>query len=190
MLVCVCDPLARVGVDTLFPFPLTRSVVFERDDVESLPAATLCHLVDGDETLLIHKKRGVGEGLYNGVGGKVEPDETVREAAVREVEEEVRATPTGLADRGELDFRFGGEPFMYVHVFVADGLVGTPEETPEADPAWTAVDDVPYDEMWADDRHWLPHVLDGRSVAGRFRFSEGGERLLDWRLETESVDAG
>ena len=34
------------------------------------------------------KKRGFGAGKWNGFGGKVEPGETIVEAAVREVKEE------------------------------------------------------------------------------------------------------
>ncbi len=40
---------------------------------------------DGDRVLLGEKKRGFGAGYFNGFGGKVEPGETIREAAQREV---------------------------------------------------------------------------------------------------------
>lgn len=39
----------------------------------------------GSRVLLGQKKRGFGEGYYNGFGGKVEPGETVAQAAAREV---------------------------------------------------------------------------------------------------------
>lgn len=149
------------------------------------PATLLFPVVERDagrEVLLIRKKRGVGSGLYNGPGGKVEDGEGVREAAIRETREEVRASPEAVEYAGELDFRFGDEPFTYVYVYRAAGLDGTPEETPEADPAWFAVDAVPYGEMWADDRHWLPHVLAGNAVAGTFRFDADGDELLEWTL--------
>jgi 8-oxo-dGTP diphosphatase len=146
-------------------------------------ATLLFPVVDG-EVLLIRKKRGVGAGLYNGPGGKVEPGETPRECAVREPREEVRARPTGVEKLGELDFRFGGDPFTYVHVYRADGLRGAPQETPEADPEWRPVDALPYDEMWPDDRHWLSHLLAGEPFHGRFRFDDDGDELRSWDLET------
>lgn len=146
-------------------------------------ATLLFPVIDG-EVLLIRKKRGVGAGLYNGPGGKVEPGETPRECATRETREEVRARPADVTKLGELDFRFGEDPFNYVHVFRAGALHGTPRETPEADPEWFGVDAVPYDEMWADDRHWLPHLLAGERFRGRFRFDADGDELLEWELET------
>lgn len=38
--------------------------------------------------LLGLKKRGFGTGKWNGFGGKVEPGETIRQAAIREMKEE------------------------------------------------------------------------------------------------------
>jgi 8-oxo-dGTP diphosphatase len=146
--------------------------------------ATLLFPVVGGEVLLIRKKRGVGAGLYNGPGGKVEPGETARECAVRETREEIRAAPSGVEKRGELAFRFGSDPFTYVHVFRAAGLAGEPSETPEADPEWYPLDGVPYDEMWPDDRYWLPHLLDGERFFGWFQFDDEGDHLLEWTIET------
>lgn len=34
-------------------------------------------------------------------------------------------------------------------------------------PAWTAVDSIPYRDMWADDEHWYPFLLDAQ--ARRFK---------------------
>lgn len=148
--------------------------------------ATLCFPRRGDEVLLIRKKRGLGAGLYNGPGGKVEPDETVRECVVRELREEVGLEASDPEKRAELRFRFGDEPLMHVHAFVDDDPAGTAHETAEAIPTWVAVDAVPYEEMWADDRHWLPPVLRGGAVAGRFEFDADGEELLRWALTATS----
>ena len=38
-------------------------------------------------------------------------------------------------------------------------------------------DAIPYDEMWADDHLWVPHLLAGRRFAGRFVFD--GDVMLD-----------
>jgi 8-oxo-dGTP diphosphatase len=134
--------------------------------------------------LLIHKKRGVGAGLYNGPGGKVEQGETPREAAVRETREEVGLRVQDPEKLGELYFEFGGDPFMFVHVYRATEFAGEPVETAEADPEWFHRSAVPYDEMWADDRYWLPHLLDGEPFAGEFVFDEDGDELLEYDLET------
>ena len=74
---------------------------------------TLCFPVDTKGRILLgRKKRGFGVSKWNGFGGKIEPGETFRQCAVRELQEE-----TGLQTKAEdlelvglLDFRFTAEP--------------------------------------------------------------------------------
>ena len=143
--------------------------------------ATLTFVVRSSQILLIRKKRGLGAGKINGPGGRLEPGETPIECAVREVEEELRVTPTGLAECGELHFQFTDGYSIQVFVFTASACRGEAEETEEAIPLWTPLDAIPYHEMWADDELWLPRVLAGRSIFGRFLFD--GDRMLDHALE-------
>ena len=64
---------------------------------------TLVLLREDNRVLLGMKKRGFGAGKWNGFGGKLEPGETVVEAAAREVQEEcgltVNTTDLGTAHR-------------------------------------------------------------------------------------------
>lgn len=145
--------------------------------------ATLTYVERDGELLLIRKKRGPGAGLYNGPGGKVEDGETPREAARRETEEEVGVEPLGQEKVGELRFVFGDEPFMHVHVFVAAEHEGEPRESDEAAPAWMPSDALPYDEMWTDDRYWMPLMLDGAAFHGTFRFDADGDILEGFEVE-------
>lgn len=133
-----------------------------------------------DEVLLIRKKRGLGEGKINGPGGKVDEGETIEEAAIRETEEEVGLTPTNLQHRGELYFQFVDGLSIHCTVFVSDLYEGQLTETDEALPMWVKVDEVPYDEMWEDDRFWLPQVLEGESFQGRFTFES--DKMLSSQL--------
>ena len=65
---------------------------------------TLCLLKKDNEILLAMKKRGFGEGKYNGVGGKIENGETPEEAMLRETQEEIAVTPTKYEKVGFLEF--------------------------------------------------------------------------------------
>jgi 8-oxo-dGTP diphosphatase len=76
---------------------------------------TLCLLTRGnppDEVLLGYKRIGFGAGKYMGIGGKVESNETVVSAAVRELEEEtgIKAMEQDLHYVGHLTFRFPSTP--------------------------------------------------------------------------------
>ncbi len=56
------------------------------------------------------KKRGFGEGRWNGFGGKVNEGEGVEEAAKRELEEEVGVIVNEIEHMGVLDFEWKGKP--------------------------------------------------------------------------------
>lgn len=147
---------------------------------EPIDRATLVFVVLDGRVLLIHKRRGLGAGKVNAPGGRLEPGESPLAAAVRECEEEVLATPLGLAEAGELRFQFVDGHSIHVWVFRAQGLRGEPHETAEALPFWAPLDEIPYAQMWADDAIWLPHLLARRRFAGTFLFA--GDRMLDHQL--------
>ena len=134
--------------------------------------------------LLIRKKRGLGAGKINGPGGKIEPGETALESAIREAQEEIGVTPSELEERGLLHFQFTDGYSLQCTVFTARNFTGEPIETLEAVPMWFDFDRIPYDEMWEDDRHWLPEVLAGRTFTAWFEFD--GEKMLskDVRFDT------
>jgi 8-oxo-dGTP diphosphatase len=138
--------------------------------------ANLCFIVQGRQVLLIRKKRGLGAGKINGPGGKIEPGETALESAIREAQEEIGVTPSGLEERGELHFQFTDGYSLHCTVFIARGFTGEPVETCEATPMWFDFDTVPYHEMWEDDQYWLPQVLAGGTFVGWFDFD--GEKML------------
>jgi 8-oxo-dGTP diphosphatase len=138
--------------------------------------ATLLFVRRDGQVLLIRKKRGLGAGKINGPGGRIDGEETPLQAAIREVQEELRVMPINVEARGELSFQFIDGYALFVYVFSANDCIGEPQETDEAAPLWTPIDAVPFDQMWADDRIWFPHILNDRSFRGRFLFD--GDELL------------
>ncbi len=131
---------------------------------------TLMFIRDGGRVLLIRKQRGLGAGRINAPGGKIEAGESPLACAVRETREEIGVTVRQAALMAELRFVERVDQQWYGYAFVASDYDGVPTETVEATPHWFAVDDIPYDEMWEDDRLWLPHVLAGRFVKANFLF--------------------
>lgn len=133
--------------------------------------AVLVFLRDGDQVLLIHKKRGLGTGKVNGPGGRLEPGETWEDAARREVLEETGITIDRLAEGADLRFQFTDGYALQARAFLAWGWSGVLTPCDEADPFWHPVDCLPWDQMWADDALWLPQVLRGARVEARFVFA-------------------
>ena len=143
--------------------------------------ATLMLVIEPGRLLLIHKKRGLGAGKFNGPGGRIEPGETPIEAAIREVIEETCVKPLDVHPAGELRFQFVDGHSIHGYVFTARGIEGELRETPEAVPFWVPLSNIPYHNMWADDRIWVPLVLAGMPFVGRFLFD--GDQMLGAEME-------
>jgi len=139
--------------------------------------ATLLFVLQDGQILLIHKKTGLGAGKINGHGGRIDPGETAFQGAIREVQEELCVTPTGVRSAGELYFQFVDGYSLHGSVFTASGFEGTLCETREAAPIWTPLDSIPYERMWADDALWLPMLIEGKGFRGFFVFD--GDTMLD-----------
>jgi predicted NUDIX family NTP pyrophosphohydrolase len=146
---------------------------------------TLLFLVKKDrdtitDICLAMKKRGFGQGRYNGVGESadsrlgrkyIEKGETIEDATRREAEEEVGV----ITKCGELTFIFSHkeEWNQLVHVYLCESWEGEVMESEEMNPSWFSPSTIPYTEMRPDDIFWLPLVLDNKNVRGRFVFGEG-----------------
>ena len=125
--------------------------------------ATLCLLLKDKQILLAMKKRGFGVGKWNGVGGKVQVDEQIVDAIIRETKEEIGVDIINPHKVGVFHFIFPYKPDWNqdVHLFLAKEWNGAPEESEEMMPKWFDLKDIPYNEMWDDDRIWLPLILKG-----------------------------
>lgn len=148
---------------------------------------TLCLLVREGEVLLAMKKRRFGAGRWNGVGGKLEPGESIAEAAMREIKEEigVDVPEDKLTKVGALKFFFPESKKDWeqeVHIFVAREWQGEPAESEEMKPQWFRHSEIPFSEMWPDDIHWLPLVLAGKKVEGEFHFADEGDSFERFEL--------
>jgi len=137
--------------------------------------------------LLGYKKQGYGCGKYTGFGGKVETGETVLEAAVRELFEEtsIRVSESDLAHVGNLTFIFPYKPewTQEVYAYLLTDWIGEAVESREMIPRWFDLDDIPYEGMWEDGRYWLPPILAGKSVKGRFVFNADNDTLAEVGIE-------
>ncbi|KAF0687627.1 Aste57867_20611 [Aphanomyces stellatus] len=152
--------------------------------VKQFTLAFLLREHEGEKQVLLGmKKRGFGEGKWNGFGGKVEPtDKTIEDAAAREMTEEACIEVNGrdMLHKGTLVFTFTDKPeVMHVHVFQIHTYEGVPTETEEMRPQWYSYGSIPYASMWSDDKMWLPHLLDGRDIVGQFDFASDETTIVD-----------
>lgn len=150
--------------------------------------ATLGYVLSPDrrEVLLVHRNARPGDqhlGKYNGLGGKLEPDEDVVAGMRREILEEAGLDCTAMSLRGTISWPgFGkqGEDWLGF-VFLITGFTGTPPAcNAEGTLEWVPLARL-YDlPMWEGDRNFLPLVFDAdpRAFHGVMPYHDG--RMVSW----------
>lgn len=94
--------------------------------------------------LLGKKKRGFGAGNWNGFGGKLQPGESIENAAKREMQEECGVVIQAMEKRGIMRFTFAdGNDDLEVHLFAVTEAQGEPVESDEMLPQWFPIHQLP-----------------------------------------------
>lgn len=130
--------------------------------------ATLGYILsaDGKQTLLVHRNRRSDDqhlGKYNGLGGKMLPDEDIYQCLVREIHEEADIVCEKAVLRGTINWTgFGphGENWLGF-IYLVERFRGAPRTSnEEGDLVWVEVADLLKLPMWEGDRYFLPLVFD------------------------------
>ncbi|KAJ1648183.1 hypothetical protein LPJ64_000543 [Coemansia asiatica] len=139
--------------------------------------------------LLGRKKRGLGEGLWNGFGGKPDTGETMGQCTRRELEEKcgIRAekvTCVGILYMGDIN-----GPDFHIPVYTTAEYSGQIAETEEMEPKWfdASTEALPYDQMHQEAKLWWPTMLSGKLFIARFLFE--GEKVLNHNIQIVDVKA-
>ncbi|MDP9372805.1 MAG: NUDIX domain-containing protein [Chloroflexota bacterium] len=145
---------------------------------------TLIFLRHGDDVLLLKgaPTKRLWAGRYNGLGGHVEPGETIAAAALRECREEAGLAPEdieGLTLRALINVegdgaRVGG-PGVLLCVFVGVARTRAVAPSREGTPEWIPIADLGRVDLVDGDR-LLPRLLTGEGLLfGHQRYDGAGQ---------------
>jgi 8-oxo-dGTP diphosphatase len=132
---------------------------------------TLAYVLSHDRkrTLLIHRNSRKNDhhlDKYNGLGGKMLPNEDVVSCVRREILEEAGIECDEILLRGTINWTgFGPEGESWLgFIFRVDRFSGTPfTSNDEGTLSWVKIDRLDTLPMWEGDRHFLPLVFDDSS---------------------------
>ncbi|MEM7272946.1 MAG: 8-oxo-dGTP diphosphatase [Actinomycetota bacterium] len=162
---------------------------------------TLAYLWDrrADTILMVRRDARPDDdhfGKVNGLGGKLEPDESVVAGLRRELREEAGLELTSFALRGTVTWtNFGPKREQWLaFIFLVDGWDGVPPDTNEEGTLLTVprrqvlaacepdpgADALP---MWSGDRHFVPLVFDGDPRPFHGTMPYDGDEPIGWTVE-------
>lgn len=130
--------------------------------------ATLGYILSPDrkKTLMVHRNKRPEDqhlGKYNGLGGKMEPNEDIFQCLVREIKEEAGITCVETVLRGTINWTgFGpnGENWLGF-IYRIDRFEGVPKASnEEGELDWVDVDRLLELPMWEGDKYFIPLVFD------------------------------
>lgn len=141
---------------------------------------------DRKKVLLIHRiarKSDDHHGKYNGLGGKMEPQEDIATCMKREIYEEANIECLDLKLRGTINWTgFGpkGEDWLGF-IFRIDQFRGTPlSSNPEGKLEWIPVDQIEKLPIWEGDRYFLKLVFDDDPRAFHGYMPYNNDKPLSW----------
>lgn len=116
---------------------------------------TICFIRRGDELLMLHRRRPPNQGLWNGVGGRLEPGEDPVTGCLREVREETGFILHSVRFAGIVKWTNDG-----MYVFTADAPEGEPVACDEGALAWKPIEWVfTSGEVVVNVCYYLPSML-------------------------------
>lgn len=152
--------------------------------------ATLALILSGNDVLLGRKRNEeIGNGYWNGPGGKKRRDERKRHCLVRETWDEVRVRlfPEYLEHVAYIESFADGIFFQEFHIYATRVFEGMPRETEYMEtPAWFPADTLPFGQMHEGDRHFWPQALraaddPASKFSGKIWYERPGAGFIDFQ---------
>jgi 8-oxo-dGTP pyrophosphatase MutT (NUDIX family) len=144
------------------------------------PGFTLCFLLHAENVLMLHRRFPPNQGLWNGVGGHIEPGETPRQAVMREVAEETGYHIENPQFAGLLTWEGFEIPPGAIAIFTAEVPHPNFVTNYEGNLAWKPRDWACMSPEVVDNIHvFLPQILAGIGpLHYHFRYQDG-QRVED-----------
>jgi 8-oxo-dGTP diphosphatase len=150
------------------------------------PRYTLCFLTRADQVLLLLRSNPPNAGLWNGVGGHIEPGETPRQGMLREITEETGYPVTEVDFRGVLtwngfEIQDGG---LYIFTAAVDRLT-PPAELPASEGrlAWQPREWLLSGTKVVENIHYFAPYMLTPGPALHFHFDYHGHTILSHAVQ-------
>jgi len=160
----------------------------------------ICFIKRGEEILLLNREKSSWMGCWNGIGGKLEAHETIRESMIREIQEETQIDIDDLRFKGMITWtvdkvNYGGM-YIYLAEVPVDFEYPAPIRTDEGILDWKTVPWIMHPEnhgIATNIPHTLPMILEDPKCYDHHCIYEGSQfkqmtsHVIDARVEHDGA---
>lgn len=152
---------------------------------EDIKELAICHVIkSGSELLLIKAEEGISKGKWDAPTAEITKGESPAKAAITAVFQQTGLYVSKVTPHGTIRlFLNGKNEYTYrLHVYSTKLFTGDLKPNIKGEARWFAFSDIPFYEMWADDKYWLNHVLQGKEFEADFFFDEKNENIAKYQI--------
>jgi 8-oxo-dGTP diphosphatase len=130
----------------------------------------ICHVIKGDSILLIRPDTGIGKGKWNAPYGEMNAGEKPNKSAIRNVFQKTGLYVNKTFYHGTIRLFLNGKvEYTYkLQLFSTRLFSGDIKPNMEGEARWFKTSEIPYYEMWADDKYWVNLMLQGKKFDADF----------------------
>lgn len=144
---------------------------------------TLAYIEKDNKYLMLYrnkKKNDINEGKFVGIGGKLEKDESPKEACIREIKEETNLDAPNPIYQGMITFVNDICETELIFIYLVKEFAGEIHECNEGELHWIAKDQILNLNLWAGDRYFLEPIINGQLESPiDYKFVYSNDELIE-----------
>lgn len=151
----------------------------------ALKELVLCHVIKNGTVLLIKSNEGINKGKWNAATGEMAQGERPDKSAIKNLYQQTGLYATKTVENGTIRLFLNGknEADYRLHIYSTKVFSGDIKPNMENEVKWFGPSDIPYYEMWPDDKYWIDLVLQGKKFDADFFFDEKNERIVKYQIK-------
>ena len=154
----------------------------------------ICHVIKNGTLLLIKGEEGINKGKWNAPSGELASSEKPEKAAMRHAFQQTGLYVNKVVRHGTIRLFLNGKvEYDYkMHVYSTKLFSGDLKPNIKGEARWFNANDLPFYEMWADDKYWVNLVLEGKKFDADFFLDEKNENVVKYQIRErkENVQEG